>query len=178
MKTDKKLESFKDVWIQGRKIEGKTPHFTTGQIARIFGWGMKNRRRVADLIDEEALKGRSIDGRHGNGSRSYRVVSFHDLAEYIEKHGNITAKRWLLAQKTETLKKAIARESGRSGVLHIFKGLPDALLTLIANLDPLESLNGTSEDKSRLAIVKKLADVMDRHIKLRHALAKSKKPKK
>ena len=85
--------------------------------------------------------------------------------------GDICAQKWILSQQTLELKKMIEKARKRSGVLSGFKGLSTALLDVIRNLDPLSSLQGVSEDKKRVIIFQALVEVMERHIKLRGAIA-------
>lgn len=172
----KKLAEFDRIWNHGRSIEGKVPHYTTGQAAKILG--IRNIRRVARMIDEGAIKGHSVNGKHGNSSRSYRVVFHRDLIEYIKKHGSITAWRWLVAQKAEAFEKTLARESCLSGVLHGFGKLPDCLRKVVKNLDPIDELAGASADKKRIKVFQQLISFMDLHINLRVLIAKSKRVRK
>ena len=164
-----KLKKFDAIWNHGRKIEGKIPHYTTGEVAKILG--IKDSRRVARMIDEGTLKGRSINGKHGNSSRSYRVVSQQSLMRYIEEHGGMKARKWLLTEKTEEFEKVLEH---KSEILAGFGGLIASIKRVVKNLDPVDEMTGASADRSRIEVFRQLIELMDRHVRLRVLIAKHK----
>lgn len=168
------------IWNHGKSIEGRSRYYTTGEVAEILGIkGSRQaaRRQVAQLIDTGTLKGRHINGRDGSASRSYRVVSHSCLAKYIEEHGGIRARKWLLARKTERFVELVKEETLLSGVLRDLRPLAGGILMMVKNLDPLDEMTGVSEDKKRIEVLRQLIDLMDRHVKLRGLIAKQRAKK-
>ena len=153
--------------------------YTTGQVAKICGF--KSSRVVARLIDSGQIDGylKPVTWQR----HTQRVVSLKSLLEFIKEHkisfdgftGDIDAQKWILCHQTAEFKKIVEKARKRSGVLFGFKSLPSALLDVVHNLDPLDNLQGISEDRQRVVIFKKLIEVMEGHIILRGRIATSKK---
>ena len=152
--------------------------FTTGQVAKICG--LKNSRIAAKLIDNGELDGHLKPVTWER--RTYRIVSLKSLLDFMQRRNipldglaqEIDVQKLILSQQTAEFKKMIERSRKHSGVLSGFKGLSDALLEVVRNLDPLDNLNGVSEDRRRVVIFKKLIEVMESHINLRGRIATSK----
>lgn len=173
----KSIEEKAMAWNHGKSIESRSRHYTTGEVAEILGIkGSRQaaRRQVAQLIDGGTLKGRHINGRDGSASRSYRVVSHSCLVKYIEEHGGIRARKWLLARKTEEFYELLSQERE---ILSGLGGLEAAIRKVVKNLDPIDEMTGASADMRRIEVLKKLTELMDRHIKLRVLIAKHKAKK-
>ena len=153
--------------------------YTTGQVAQICKF--KNARVVARIFDKGEMDGHLVESKFQR--RSHRRVPLKNLFEFMRKHkisldgfnGDINAQKWILCQQTSEFKKMIEKARKHSGVLSGFKGLPNAILDVVRNLDPLDNLSGASEDRQRAVIFKKLIEVMERHIILRGRIATSKK---
>lgn len=154
--------------------------YTTGQVAKICR-RLKNARVVAKLIDSGKIDGHS---KPITWQRcTYRIVPLKSLIEFMQRSGipfdrldgDIAAQKWILCHKTAEFKKMIEKARKRSGVLSGFKGLSDALLDVMKNLDPLDNLSGVSEDRRRAQIFEKLVEAMKCHIRLRGLIATSKK---
>lgn len=153
--------------------------YTTGQVAKICGF--KNARVVARMFDRGEMDGHLVESKFQR--RSHRRIPLKNLFEFMREHklsldgfdGDICAQKYILCQQTSEFKKMIEKARKRSGVLAGFKGLPNALLDVARNLDPLDNLSGVSEDRQRAVIFKKLIEVMERHIILRGRIATSKK---
>lgn len=156
--------------------------YSTGEVAKICKF--KNSRVVAKLFNDGKIKGRLVQSRYNR--QSTRRISLEELFEFMKENEipfdglnhDICAQKWILGQMTTELREMLNCSKRRSGVFHRGNnGLANGLLHLIDNLDPLDQLSGTSEDRQRLVILKKLTEVMARHIELRGAIASAKKRK-
>ena len=136
---------------------------------------------VARFCDNGELESISVDSRYRR--KSTRKVTLKALIEFMRNRNisfegfgtDIEAQKVILGQLTGEFKNLIAKTKKQSGVLANFKGLPNNLLYVVHNLDPLESLQGVSEDKRRVMIFQRLIEVMEHHIRVRGLIAKAKK---
>lgn len=158
--------------------------YTTGEAAKILGYKKKDGswddRRVARLIDSDQLQGylKPITWQR----RTHRLVSLKSLIEYMRQYkipfdgfaDDIDAQRWILCHQTTEIKKMIEKAGRRSGVLSGLKGLAGNLLEVVHNLDPLDNLQGASEDRLRAEIFGKLAEVINRNVGVRSLIARPK----
>lgn len=161
--------------FRGKKMKS----YATGQVAKICGF--KSARIVAKMFDRDEIEGELVPSKYRRNST--RRIPLKALVEFMKRRripfdgfdGDIDAQKWILCQQTAEFKKMTEKAKKRSGVLFGFKGLPNALLDIVHNLDPLDNLHGVSEDRQRAAIFKKLIEVMELHVKLRGRIATSKK---
>lgn len=149
--------------------------YTTGEVAKICG--LKSPRVVARMFDYGEIDGELVQSQFGR--RSTRRIPLKSLIKYMQKN-KICLKRLSvdtesLINKTSELEKLLER-SGKRGVFSPFNGLSERLMDMVKNLDPITSLSGVSEDKRRVANLKRLIAVMELHISIRKQIAKP--PKK
>jgi hypothetical protein len=156
--------------------------YSTGEVAKICKF--KNARIVAKLFDDGEIKGDLVHSKYHR--QTTRRVSLRELCEFMKAReipfngfdGDVCAQKWILDHLTLELREMLHYSKKRSGVFNRGNnGLANGLLHLIDNLDPLDKLTGTSEDRQRLVILKKLIEVMARHIELRGTIASAKKRK-
>ena len=152
--------------------------YKTGDAAKVCG--LKDSRAMARLLESDVIPGFYLDSKYQR-RRTWRI-RVEDLVDYMLKNkipldgfsDDIDAQKCIIARQAEDLKKAIGI-SGRRGVLSRFRNASLALVEIISALDPLDSLDGLSEDRKRATILTKVADFMRRHNRLRGKIAAQKK---
>ncbi|MDO8741174.1 MAG: helix-turn-helix domain-containing protein, partial [Candidatus Woesearchaeota archaeon] len=151
--------------------------YTTGKAAKICGLSIKTIRR---LFDQDQINGHQVQS--SCQRRTDRRIPVDSLIKFMRQH-NISmdnlvddniAQREILYHQMADLRALLVKSKKRSGVFFGFKGLADSLLEVVNNLDPLDNTFGISEDKKRAVILKRMAEIIEKHIKLRHIIAVSK----
>ena len=148
--------------------------YTTGQVAEICGL---SRKVVVRLFDQDHINGHQIVSRYQR--RTDRRIPVENLIKFMKKHnipmdklGNDSAaQKIILCHQIAELKNLLIKSKKRSGVFFGFVGLVDSLLNVIKNLDPLDNTLGASEDRKRAIILRKVAEAMEKHVKLRYRIA-------
>lgn len=157
--------------------------YTTGQVAAILklsGFEL-TARKIAKLIDDGELDGHMKESQFQR--RSTRRVPVRDLIVFMQKRdisfagfdGDAYAQKVLLRIKTSEFECLVAR-ARKHGDIFLSRGISaDDALAFVYELGSPDNLLGASKNRSWAKVLRKVAEVMETHTKLRHALAKLKK---
>lgn len=105
----------------------------------------------------------------------YRTYTSGATEKAIPRRYDIATQKAALKRRKERLRTWIEREGGAGGVLFAFKGLSQALLAVLADIEPLNDLRTASEDRRRSEILDETVRVMNLHMRLQCLIVRSKK---